>query len=644
MQPFYRKISIALPAAALFALAGAVRAADVSREYFCEDIKKPFFSVSDGPGGTKKIRTARPRSLPAEFLMPKPENTARVFIVGESAARLLGSGGDSLAPFLNKAFPGKKMEIINCGMGAYDSRRILPVAEEALSYSPDLLIVLSGNNENGREFCPDLAAEFGRRARKIKIGLASLSLPREEAGIKVSLAIHEERLRAMSGLARKTGTPVLFCSLPSNLRDFAPDGVPPTELAEGIRLAGKDPARALKFFESRAVPNEPFALFYSGRALEGLGRTAEAARNYAAALKYDPASDRCSADRNAMIRKTASEEGGCLADLDAAFSGLARGGITGGAELADGVHWFPKYNAFVSAVIGRAARTCPSLKGKDGIPAPKALTPLGGTRADEFKTVLSYACAYAGGQAAAPDGKDTANERAVVMLERLCRMDCGKLERLLFDQEALEKEIKENEWSPSLRGDAAAWRPVLLRSAEEMFIRAGRFGPAARAAAELPASTAKKEIIVPTDSAPAERPLRKGESEARLLSDRAVKKMLAGDLAGAGPLLEQAAKDDGDSLEIRLNACYLASRTRNAAFGEEHCGEAVYLAANPPKHASAFPEGKAVAFYSRANFRLETGNKAACEDLDSALKAASPAWDLGAEARALAARRCPGRR
>lgn len=624
--------------AALLALPNAAGAGEVGREYFCEDIKKPFFSVSRLPDGTAKVRAARPRALPSEFSMPKPEKTARVFIAGESAARLLSGGGDSLERFLGKAFTGKKVELINCGMGAYDSRRILPVLEEVLEYAPDLVIILSGNNETGRDFCPDLTTEYERRVRKIKTRLASLSLGREEAERTVSLAIHEERLRDMAALARKKGIPVLFVTLPANLRDFAPGGSPPEGLEEGIRLAaGKDPALALEFFRRGGEkPFEPFSLFYSGRALEASGKTGEALKSYAAAVKYDSSSDRCSGERNAMIRNVAAEKGACLADLEKSFSSIARGGITGGDELADGVHWFARYNAFVGSVIAGAAQACLFPDAKTPLPEPKPPA-RSANGPDEFKTILSYASAYAAG------GGALINERAVIMLERLCRLDCGKLERLLFNEKALEKEIQENEWSPSLRKDAADWRPALLRSAAEMFLRAGRPAPAARAAAALPARAAAEAAGVPAEKtpAPASRPLREGEAEAKTLSDLAVKKMLEGDLPEAGKLLARAAEKDKDSLEIHMNACYLAGRTKDAAFGEKHCGEAVYLAAYPPKHAAPVPDGAALAFYSRAVFRLETGHQAACEDLGLALKKASTAWNSAAEARALAAKRCP---
>ncbi|OGR40807.1 MAG: hypothetical protein A2X35_09940 [Elusimicrobia bacterium GWA2_61_42] len=624
------------------ALARPAGGGEVRREYFCEDIKKPFFTAARTGEGLKTVRNARPLSISAEFSMPKPAKTARVFIVGESAAGLLGGGDSFLNKFLGWSFPGKEIEIINCGMPTYESRRILAVFKEALEYSPDLLIVLSGNNEAVWDFCPGFNAEAGRRVRRLGARLAALAMPREDAEAEVSISLHEDRLRAMAALARKKGVPVLFSTLPVNLRDFAPRGTLPEGLAAGVSLVyGKAPEAALKYF-SGAGPGarDPFRLFYAGRALEQLGRKEEALLSYAAAVKYDPASDRCSADRNAMIRRVAAEEGQCLADLEKAFLGIALGGITGGNEIPDGVHWYEAFNPFVSAVIGQAVQTCPSVKAKAGMPAPETLLPApGGARAEDFRAVFSYASAYARDAAALAGREAAVFERVVVLLETLCRMDCGRLERLLSDEKTAVKELLKSDWNSSLGEDPGAWRPALLRSAAEMFRRTGRAAAAARAQAALPAAEAAGRLVKPGSPA---RPLREGEAAAKKLSDEAVKEIQAGNFAAARLALEQAVQKDGDSLEIRFNACFLAARQKDPEFGEEHCQDAISLAAYPPKHAEQPPDAVARAFYARACFRFETGNKAACEDLRRALEKASPSWNQAAEAAALAQKRCPG--
>jgi tetratricopeptide (TPR) repeat protein len=608
----------------------------VDSDYFCKDIKRPFFRAETGRDGTSRVVPGRPRAVPFEFLSSKPAGTARIFIIGESAASLLGRGEDRLLEFLGAAVPGKTPELINCGMPTYESRRIAGVFEEALSYQPDLLILLSGNNETGREFCPDFRSDLDRRARKIKTRLAELSLSQEEAPAAVSLAMHEGRLRDLASLAKKKGVPVMFCTLPANLRDFSPSGYLPEGLADDIRLAVKDPAAALVRFARRGGQREPFSLFYSGRALEALGRPRDARKKYAEAVKRDPAMDRCSDERNAMIRRVAKEEGSCLADLEETFSAAAKNGITGGTELADGVHWFKKYSPFVNAALARAAAGC--LGANPGkIPEPGGLLPAGPARED-FPLLLSYAGAYALDQATNPERPNAVPERLVTALERLYRLDRARLERLLADEDALGTEVLASPWNTSLKKDLATWRPTLLRGTAEMLRRAGKEKEAAKAEAGLAAAEKNPDRPGAAESAPPKRPFRAGEPQGKRLTDKAVTKILKGELAAARELLKRAAEADPDSLETRLTACSLAARLRDAAFGEAQCGEAIYLASFPPYHARPVPDGQAAAFFSRAVMRLETGGRESCADLTQALKKASAAWPQAAEAKTLAAR------
>ncbi|MCM2266949.1 MAG: tetratricopeptide repeat protein [Elusimicrobiales bacterium] len=644
MSYIYAALKRTAVAAALVGLLQAPSpAGEEHQEYFCRDIKKPFFSAEPAPGGGLKVRPGRPRALAFEFLAPKPSGTARVFVIGESAAGLLGRGEDRLLEFLGRAFPGQVAELVNCGMPGYESRRVLEVFGQALVYQPDLLVVLSGNNETGQDFCPDFRSDLDRRARRIKTRLAGLSLPAAEAAGAVSLAIHESRLREMAALARKARVPVLFCTLPANLKDFAPSGYPPPEAEAGIRLAGKDPGAALSALSRRGLRGEPFALFYSGRALEALGRYAEAREKYEAAVKYDPALDRSSSERNAMIRRVAKEEGACLADLEAAFSAAASNGITGGEQLADGVHWFKTYSPFVSAELGRAAAACLAAD-PSKIPVPSSLLP-SKPGADDFQLVLSYAGAYAmdlGGSRARPGAPA---ERVITALQRLYRLDRARLERLLRDPGLLRKELRESSWTPSLKTNLEKWRPALLRAAVEMLRRAGRTAEAAKLEVMLPPGEDHEAAPAPesqrTAAGPApDRPLRAGEAQGKRFADKAGRKFSAGDLEGAKELLVRATEADPDNLGTRLTACALASRLKAAEFGEEQCGEAVYLAAYPPKHALPVPDAEAAAFLGRAALRLETGAAGACEDLKLALKKASSSWAQAAQARALAQERC----
>lgn len=691
-SPGARFVLAALLAAAGLLPAGALTPGELE-QYYCRDIKEPFYSPAGTTPAGASLVNARKGSLPAAFQVPKPAGTLRIFVAGESVAALLGGGPDSeLTAALAAQYPGRAVEVINAGMGAYESRRISGVVEEILAYEPDLLVVLSGNNENGKEFCPGFSAELARRSRNLRSKLGSLSLPEEDSEIKASLAIHEGRLRSMARLARKKNVPLVFCTLPANLRAYAPDGDLPLEQPEftgGLAaLERKQYAGALEQFRAAltARPRGAFQLFYAGRALDGLGRPGEAGTYYKDAAKYDRAGDRCSGDRNEMIRRAALEEGAGLADLERAFAGLAADGLPGGRELADGVHWYGRYNAFVSGVIAAAARgALPK-----GAAAPVKIPAPGAPGSEDFRAKLSYAAASVSVEKfcdALP------NERAVVLLESLCASDCGRLEAALSSDKGLAAELYESAWNPGLKGAARPLRPALLHAAAEMFRRRGGSRTAARlanealelesavdgrmklanacpslnllrgrlrhdagdragAAAEFraAASPVLRKIMaalngplslglaLPPEPAVKDtetvRPVTAKEAASKEISDAAVEALRAGDRPRALALLLAAAEKNPENFEARMNLCFLAAAEGDAALGEEHCGEAVYLSAFPGRHALLLKDSRPSALLLRGNFYLKVKNAAeACRDFREAAAAAPEGWPRLAEVR-----------
>ncbi|HCC46667.1 MAG TPA: hypothetical protein DEQ38_00890 [Elusimicrobia bacterium] len=704
MRPAYKNFGARLAFLALLAgglsPAGALTPGELE-QYYCKDIKEPFYSAAGTSPAGNSLINARKGSLPAAFRMPKPAGTLRIFVAGESVAALLGGGPDSeLTAALAAQYPGSAVEVINAGMGAYESRRISGIVEEILSYEPDLVVVLSGNNENGKEFCPGFSAELARRSRNLRSKLGSFSLPEEDSGIKASLAIHEGRLRSMARLARKKNIPLIFCTLPANLRDYAPDGDLPLEQAEfaaGLAaLEKKQYAAALERFRAAlaARPRGAFQLFYAGRALDGLGRPGEARAYYKDAAKYDRAGDRSSGDRNEMIRRAALEEGAVVADLERAFAGLAADGLPGGRELADGVHWYNRYNAFVSGVIAAAAR---GALPKGAAAAVKPAGP-GAPRPEDFRAKLSYAAA-----SVAPEKFcDTLpNERAMVLLESLCDSDCGRLEAALGSDKKLAAELYESAWNPGLKGAARRLRPALLQAAAEMFRRRGNFRAASRlanealelesavdgglklanacpslnllrgrlkhgagdragAAAEFKRASVSPALLkimaalngplglglaLPSEPAVKDnetaRPVAAKEAASKEISDAAVEALRAGDRPRARNLLLAAVEKSPENFEARMNLCFLAAAESDAALGEEHCGEAVYLSAFPGRHALLLGDSRPSALLLRGSFYLKVKNVAeACRDFREAGAAAPEGWPRLAEVRSALKENC----
>ncbi len=454
------------------------------RDYYCDDVKKPFFAEAPGEKGGFVLR--RTGALPDAFMMPKPAGTKRVFVVGESVAALLGPGTalssgrikkeGLLRNMLGKSAAGDNsgIEIINCGMGGYESYRIYGVLEEALKYSPDLVVVLSGNNDTQEESCPGLECELRRRKFRLFEKYFSLSGAPREAVKKASLKMHEAMLLKMGAAAKKAAVPIVFCTLPAAVRDMPPRQPAPLEnkfFAAGYRLFyAKKTAGALEKFKLAlaAGPREPFSSFYAAKALEQLGREKEAAAYYANALNFDPAMSRAGRERNDLIRRAASVKGACVADLEKLFQGISPGGLPGFEDFTDGMHWNFPHDKEVWEEIFRSAGRC-GIKGFEkftaGPPSQWAETSSG----TALKR-LGYAFSWL-------DERDF-NEASLAELARIKKEQPELLEKAGSAPAQLEKLLINNLWSADRIKRLKDIYPFFLAHLAETERRAGNYAKA----------------------------------------------------------------------------------------------------------------------------------------------------------------------
>ncbi|MCK5492419.1 MAG: hypothetical protein KAJ14_04840, partial [Candidatus Omnitrophica bacterium] len=115
-------------------------------KYLYVDIYEKFFEKV-----TKNYKSVyspqRVQSVARDFPVVKAENTVRIFVVGASVVEIWGRCSD-LQRALEEQVSNRNFEIINCGIGGYDSYRVYLVTKEIVLYEPDLIIVMSsGNNE-----------------------------------------------------------------------------------------------------------------------------------------------------------------------------------------------------------------------------------------------------------------------------------------------------------------------------------------------------------------------------------------------------------------------------------------------------------------------------------------------------------------
>lgn len=323
-------------------------------EYLNVDVRRPFFSL----GPDLRYHAARPRSLPVSFAALKRAGQLRVFVYGGSVSMPFADRLKTrLADTLMRALPGRDVEVLGAGMGAYDSEREVLVQEELLRRSPDLLVLLSGHNEYLQPIPPVHPAAFALdrflRRSALYDGLQRRLRPREEGPGRLTLDERERRfednIALMLRRAREAGVPMVLCTLPVNARDIAPAFTVPSE-DPGFRRARdvyeggetREARRLLRAFAA-AHPGDAHAFYWLARAEERAGDLPRARAAYGRAVDLEDPGDRCPPRRNAAIRRIAADEGAALADLDAAFAAASGDGLPDRRFFKDGVHFFDEW-------------------------------------------------------------------------------------------------------------------------------------------------------------------------------------------------------------------------------------------------------------------------------------------------------------
>ncbi|OGR95562.1 MAG: hypothetical protein A2016_08990 [Elusimicrobia bacterium GWF2_62_30] len=465
--------------------AGAAPGSGAARDdgqagYYCGDIKKPFFAET----AKGEFAAQRKLAMPEKFTMPKPAGVKRVFVLGESVAALLDRGVCALSSCADlpwekgaDAVDNSGFEIINCGMGGYESVRIYGIFKEVLRYDPDLLVILSGNHEGSPDQnCPGLDFELKRRKFRLFEKYYSRTDVPQQAVKKASLKIHAAMVSDMSAAARKAGVPVVFCTLPANVRDMPSRTqllLEDPQFAAGYKLFYEnDHKAALEKFRAglAAQPYDSLLNFYTARTLDKLGRAAEAAAYYRKAVDVDADMARASEARNDSIRGAAAAEGACVADLDKLFRGVADSGLPGFREFTDGMHWRTSYNRAVWNEIFRSASAC-GLKGFEKFRAADSPTWKETAREDALKR-LSYAATWLN------PGDRSFNEASLAELAYVRQEAPGLLENAAVSAQALDKAILRNFWSIGKVVQLEALFPLFLGHLSEVERRQGNYGAA----------------------------------------------------------------------------------------------------------------------------------------------------------------------
>lgn len=111
---------------------------------------QPLFAVKDGTATTADSKLKYFNKI--AFAVEKRPGTVRVFCFGGSTTYGHPFDGRTAFPrwlgeILAASTPGKNFEVLNAGGISYASYRIKPLVKEALNYQPDLVVILTGENE-----------------------------------------------------------------------------------------------------------------------------------------------------------------------------------------------------------------------------------------------------------------------------------------------------------------------------------------------------------------------------------------------------------------------------------------------------------------------------------------------------------------
>ncbi len=303
------------------------------------------------------------------FEEKKPDDLFRIFVFGSSAAMGDPDFSYSFSRMLEKmlaaAHPERRFEVINTAATAINSHVVLPIVRECGRRQPDLYIVLMGNNEVIGPYGPGtVLTSWRKNVRLIRLSIALRATRwgqiadrlrsrmrktppelKEWGGLELFIKhrfraddpaldfVYQafgENLDRICRAAQKSRTPLLLCTVPSNVVDQPPFMPVPASLepakAESCRALRQQAAEAEKsgdllaarrFYAAAAdlSPDDAELWYRLGRCSAALGDTA-ARGFFLHARDLDGLRFRADSRLNDLIRRSAAAAGAAFVDLE----------------------------------------------------------------------------------------------------------------------------------------------------------------------------------------------------------------------------------------------------------------------------------------------------------------------------------------
>jgi tetratricopeptide (TPR) repeat protein len=372
-----------------------------------------WFFANSGRAGTSEQYT---------FIDPKPTNTVRVLLVGESAIQGYPqprhlSASAFLQLMLQDAWPDRRVEVINLGTTAIASYPVLEIVTEALNYEPDLVVVYTGHNEFFGTYGVASIGRAGSRPWMLKANrwLHSLAIVQGLHGVLRRRGSTPDRtlMEEMMGQAyiapddgqrsaaantlyynvsemirrgQARGVRMLICSLPTNERGLAPIGVDkldhlPAATQQEITAQLSAAEAELSASPSLAIPplqrviqldpTHARAHFLLGQAFTALARHSEALEQYIAARDLDTMPWRAPSQSLQSILRAAKEQNAPVCDLVSVFRTNSPGQAIGWELMDDHVHPTLRGQALIAqgiveslATFDQRLRVTPEARGR----------------------------------------------------------------------------------------------------------------------------------------------------------------------------------------------------------------------------------------------------------------------------------------
>lgn len=368
--------------------------------------KPYFYSNPSKPGYAEQ----------SSFIMPKPANTIRIFLIGESAAKGYPQPRNlSISAFLKAMLSDiktdKNIEVIDLGTTAVASFPIIYMVRDALNFEPDIFVSYTGNNEffgaygsasvNSTGIFPSWMLPTLRWLNGLAIVQAlyevvkdnsyeNLTLMERMIGtvmIPESSSLRDDAasnlkysLEKIADEVESAGTELILCTTASNESGLKPLGEEDlSELTEtekkqlsllrdeGEKNIPRNPQLAVeKLLSALAIaPKNAVINFLLGKAYTQLGDKIRSRKHFLAARKFDTMPWRPIDATESVIREVAVSKNILLCDIANEFRELSNDGASGWELVDDHVHLSLRGQAEAAKLI---------LKSMTALDGPLAIT------------------------------------------------------------------------------------------------------------------------------------------------------------------------------------------------------------------------------------------------------------------------------